>query len=181
MDRLISLQAALDALSTWDKFGCDADGKLVPYKDDYIPYIHYDDVVKCIKGLPSVSTENPNRCGEDVTCTDAISRQDVIDAFEKRANIDWERLKVLYPLLEEIEQLPSVSTEKTGRWIPVSVIEDIKADIKSEYVSLRHRTDEDIELGECMGLKIALGIIDSHTVAKMVEPQESEVKNETCD
>lgn len=64
--------------------------------------------------------------------------------------------------------------KETATWIPVSVIEDIKADIKSEYVSLRHRTDEDIELGECIGLKIALGIIDRHTIAKMIEPQESE-------
>lgn len=57
MKDLIERQVLLDALSTWDKFGCDADGKLVPYEDHYIPYIHYDDVIKCIKGLPSVSTE----------------------------------------------------------------------------------------------------------------------------
>ena len=48
---------------------------------------------------------------------DLISRQAAIDAFEKHSHLDWERLKILYPLLEEIEQLPSVSTEKTGRWI----------------------------------------------------------------
>jgi len=51
----ISRDELLKAIDTWDKFGCDADTKLVPYQDYYIPYIHYDDVVKCIKGMPSVT------------------------------------------------------------------------------------------------------------------------------
>ena len=49
----------LKAIDTWDKFGCDADTKLVPYQDHYIPYIHYDDVIKCIKGMPSVTPQEP--------------------------------------------------------------------------------------------------------------------------
>jgi len=51
----ISREELLKAIETWDKFGCDADTKLVPYKDHYIPYIHYDDVIKAIKGMPSVT------------------------------------------------------------------------------------------------------------------------------
>ncbi len=47
----ISRAELLKAIDTWDKFGCDANTKLVPYKDHYIPYIHYDDVVKCIKQI----------------------------------------------------------------------------------------------------------------------------------
>ena len=54
----ISRQDLLKAVSTWDKFGCDADTKLVPYQDHYIPYIHYDDVVKCIKGMSSVTPQS---------------------------------------------------------------------------------------------------------------------------
>ena len=50
----ISRAELLKAVDTWDKFGCDADTKLVPVKDCYVPYIHYDDVVKAIKGMPSV-------------------------------------------------------------------------------------------------------------------------------
>lgn len=50
----ISRAELLKAVDTWDKFGCDADSKLVPYKDCYVPYIHYDDVVKAIKGMPSI-------------------------------------------------------------------------------------------------------------------------------
>ena len=53
----ISRDELLKAIDTWDKFGCDADTKLVPYQDHYIPYIHYDDVVKCIKGMPSVNPQ----------------------------------------------------------------------------------------------------------------------------
>ena len=55
----ISREELLKAIDTWDKFGCDAKGQLVPYQDHYIPYIHYDDVVKCIKGMPSVKPQEP--------------------------------------------------------------------------------------------------------------------------
>lgn len=53
----ISRDELLKAIDTWDKFGCDANTKLVPYQDHYIPYIHYDDVIKCIKGMPSVKPQ----------------------------------------------------------------------------------------------------------------------------
>lgn len=55
MSDCISRQAALDAMDTWDKFGCGPDGKLVRYDDDnhYVPYVHYDDMVHVIKHLPS--------------------------------------------------------------------------------------------------------------------------------
>ena len=56
---LIDRQAALDAMETWDKFGCDPDGKLVRYDDDkhYIPYVHYEDMVHAIKHLPPAQPE----------------------------------------------------------------------------------------------------------------------------
>ena len=59
MSDLISRQAALDAMETWDKFGCDPDGKLVRYDDDkhYIPYVHYEDMVHAIKHLPSAQPD----------------------------------------------------------------------------------------------------------------------------
>ncbi len=53
----ISREELLKAIDTWDKFGCDADTKLVPHQDHYILYIHYDDVIKCIKGMPSVTPQ----------------------------------------------------------------------------------------------------------------------------
>lgn len=59
MDELISRRMALQAMDTWDKFGCDPDGKLVRCDDDkqYVPYVHYDDMVHVIKALPSVESE----------------------------------------------------------------------------------------------------------------------------
>ena len=56
---LISRQDALDAMNTWDKFGCDPDGKLVRYDDNnhYVPYVHYDDMVYVIRHLPSVQPD----------------------------------------------------------------------------------------------------------------------------
>ena len=76
-DDAISREELLKAIDTWDKFGCNADTKLVPYQDHYIPYIHYDDVVKCIKGMPSVRPK-PTECG------DVVSRQGckVIEPYE---------------------------------------------------------------------------------------------------
>jgi hypothetical protein len=56
---LISRQAALNAMDTWDKFGCDPDGKLVSYGDDnhYVPYVQYDDMIHAIKHLPSAQPD----------------------------------------------------------------------------------------------------------------------------
>ena len=55
MSDLIDRQELLKAIDTWQKFGCDANARLVPIKDCYIPYVHYDDVVNAIKGMPSVT------------------------------------------------------------------------------------------------------------------------------
>ena len=65
MSDLIDRQAALDAMETWDKFGCDPDGELVRYDDDkhYIPYVHYEDMVYAVKNLPSARPEII-RCGQ---------------------------------------------------------------------------------------------------------------------
>ena len=59
MSDYISRQQAINAMKTWDKFGCDPDGKLVRYDDDkhYIPYVHYEDMVHAIKHLPSAQPE----------------------------------------------------------------------------------------------------------------------------
>ena len=50
----IDRQTAIEAMNTWDKFGCNPDGKLVPYEDCYVAYVRFDDMVHVIKTLPSV-------------------------------------------------------------------------------------------------------------------------------
>jgi hypothetical protein len=67
---VIDRQAALEAMDTWDKFGCDPDGKLVRCDDDkyYIQYVHYEDMVHAIKHLPSAQQWIPvtERLPEDI-------------------------------------------------------------------------------------------------------------------
>ena len=52
-DDLISRKALLKAMDTWDKFGFSHSGAFVrePENDDYVPYVHYDDMVKCVEGM----------------------------------------------------------------------------------------------------------------------------------
>lgn len=53
MPRYIDADALLKAMDTWDKFGFSHSGAFVrePENDDYVPYVHYDDMVKCVEGM----------------------------------------------------------------------------------------------------------------------------------
>ena len=46
---------------------------------------------------------------------DTISRQAAIDALTHFTNLSWDKLKIMYPMLTVIEELPSA--ERRGRWI----------------------------------------------------------------
>lgn len=53
--RLIDADEALKAIETWDKFGYTETGCFVREpKNDYVPYIHYDDVVTSITNTPTI-------------------------------------------------------------------------------------------------------------------------------
>lgn len=71
-------------------------------------YCHWTNIPKELAKLPSV---NP------IPCEDAISRQAVMDCFKK-----WQPYMAtrILDFEKELSTLPSASTEKTGRWIPVS-------------------------------------------------------------
>lgn len=52
----------LKAMDTWDKFGYTTQYRLERLdKDDksFVPYVKYDDMVKCVKGMPSVTPIRP--------------------------------------------------------------------------------------------------------------------------
>lgn len=53
MTDYIKREDAIKAMDTWDKFGYNADCKLVLCTNGLVPYVHFDDMVKAIKGLPS--------------------------------------------------------------------------------------------------------------------------------
>ena len=59
----ISREELLKAIDTWDRFGVDDTNSLFRLDNlslpHYVPYIHYDDVIKCIKGIPSVNPQEP--------------------------------------------------------------------------------------------------------------------------
>lgn len=48
------------------------------------------------------------------TNDDTISRQAAIDALVKQTNLTWEHLKIIYPMLNVFEKLPSA--ERHGHW-----------------------------------------------------------------
>lgn len=64
MDDLISRQAAIDAVNTWDKFGVDERGRLVGWHEGLEPYVHLRDVLNAIVFLPSAQQWVP--CEKDV-------------------------------------------------------------------------------------------------------------------
>lgn len=54
--RLIDADEVLVAMDTWDKFGYTHTGAFVrePVSSDYVPYVHYEDMVRCVEGMPAV-------------------------------------------------------------------------------------------------------------------------------
>lgn len=121
----ISREELIEALDTWDKFGYAPTNELIPLrgnvdKDKYVPYIHYDDVIESIKGMPSV-TKQP--------CDDAISRQAVLNAMyelcdtgETLKENPWRDNPHIDGVVEAIEELPSVTPQqRTGHWIDIMV------------------------------------------------------------
>lgn len=58
-DDCISRADILDAIETWDKFGVNAEQKLIRWQDHYVPYVHLDDVRNAIANMPSVTPTRP--------------------------------------------------------------------------------------------------------------------------
>ena len=98
-------------------------------------------------------------------CEDAISRQAVLEAFnlsEKTRKYGGDHsgydTMMLYEIQDVIEDLPSIQPKPK-----TDVFDKIIAEIEQEYNRLRTtRTDEILELGECLGLKLSLKIIDKY-------------------
>ena len=74
MARYIDANALLKAMDTWDKFGFSHSGEFVrePENDDYVPYVHYEDMVKCVKGMQTadvveiITNELTNKISERI-------------------------------------------------------------------------------------------------------------------
>ena len=62
--RYIDADEALKAMDTFDKFGYTHTGAFIrnPYTDDYVPYVHYEDMVKCVSNMPNADVVEVVRC-----------------------------------------------------------------------------------------------------------------------
>ena len=77
---LIDRAELLKAMDTWDKFGYTETGCFVREpKGDYVPYVHYNDMVNCVKGMPPVTPQEP--------VIDKIRAE--IDGLKKDSLISW--------------------------------------------------------------------------------------------
>ena len=69
MSDLISRSELLKAMDTWDKFGYDEHNRLIKIDrtdEEYVPYVHYEDMVKCVKGMPTAYLVD--KVVDDVRC-----------------------------------------------------------------------------------------------------------------
>lgn len=56
MSRYKDADEILEAMDTWPKYGCRPDGRFFKLtketEADYVPYVHYDDMVQAVTGTP---------------------------------------------------------------------------------------------------------------------------------
>ena len=56
MSRYKDVDEILEAMDTWPKYGCKPDGRFIELtketEADYVPYVHYDDMVQAVTGTP---------------------------------------------------------------------------------------------------------------------------------
>lgn len=59
MSRYTDTDELLKAMDTWDKFGFSHSGAFVrePDCDDYVPYVRYEDMVNCVKNMPTADVQ----------------------------------------------------------------------------------------------------------------------------
>lgn len=64
--RLIDADELLKAMDTWDKFGFEHTGCFVRNpEDDFIKYVHYDDMVKSVRGAPTIIEADADKEAKD--------------------------------------------------------------------------------------------------------------------
>ena len=180
MDDLIQRQAVLDALRA--RFGVDF---------DYGKWWSSSNVLAAIESVPPVTPQEPSEDAtlKDIFCTgceykeqepceDAISRKAVDSLVDELARaISDERCHIprgrsAAAIMQDILDLPSVTpkgvtvtdfADKCRECGREKVLDKIRTEIEQEYNRLRAtRADETLELGECLGLKMSLKIIDRY-------------------
>lgn len=115
--------------------------------------------------LPSVTPKKE-------TCEDAVNRQAVI----KLLSYDWAN-RPAHKAVESIKNLPSVTPKKeTGHWIDISISGKIDGHITEAYICSKCGATSVFLM---IDGKIINGDLCPNCGAEMVEPQKSEVQNDT--
>ena len=82
----ISRTELLQAMDTWDKFGYTETGCFVREpKGDYVPYVHYEDMVNCVKGMSSVTPQEPilDKIRAEIMMKDGLEEAlEIIDKYK---------------------------------------------------------------------------------------------------
>lgn len=120
-DDLISRKAAIDAISTWDKFGADERSRIVRWHEGLEPYVHLRDVVTAIVNLPSEHPELDEWCD---TCKEYDQ--------ERHCCPRWNR--VIKATLEEVDHIQSI--------INVTLDEDKVARVVEHRKKMQERKPE---------------------------------------
>jgi len=120
----ISRKAAIDAMRE-ETCGCCWDAKdILEHLPSVNPQASKEDIHREREQAYMRGYEDASRKYRIETCEDAISRQAAIDAM---ATWDWQELYLPIHFKQLLEDLPSVSTEKTGRWIAKEAYSEDKA------------------------------------------------------
>ena len=52
--RLIDGEEVLRAMNTWSKYGYDERCRLVPWNENLVPYVMFEDMVRAVVGMPTI-------------------------------------------------------------------------------------------------------------------------------
>ncbi len=98
---------------------------------------------------------------------DELSEQYGLEAATKYGNKDTEQQSYSYSTMMMYEVADMIDDAPTVEAVPISVIEDIKAEIEKKQYDFM--ADKDYDDGIRLGLMFAYQIVDKHTIRKEQE------------
>lgn len=144
--------------------------RLKSHVSTFMPKIWHEKFIKALQfAIASLKTdeayqlEYENRdCVEVVRCKDCISREAVLNLFNKSDDYRWETTLIK----KKIEKIPPVTPQepKMGHWVHGEYCSECGCDVPAYIIDWKWQKDMDAKFCPNCG-------------AKMIEPQESEYNN----
>ena len=105
----------LKAMDTWDKFGNDPNEGPIPLRtpalqDRYVPYVKYDDMVNCVKGMPSVIPYMPSATPQEPKIVPIAEIKFDEDKLKELVN------KAQEPIFDKINKMKSEIADSLEFW-----------------------------------------------------------------